>query len=327
MILARHLFLLAPILLASGGMETSDARSSHDSPDVLVELSGPDPAPLAAVAPVPASVAPARSSALTEMIVFGASRSDSGNAFFLTGGFLPAPPYWEGRFCNGPNWVDQLAVLLGLPVPGPSELGGTNYSAAGAGSGTGFSNSCFGSICTPNMGLQIEYFLDGAPVIDGDELFVLRGGGNDFGQFTGLHNATMAAYNMRVNIETLAQAGADKFAVINLGVDNWSPIKWNTSNNEWILRFNAMLEQHLQQLESELGLTIARVDYHSLHIEIIADPGAFGLTNMTEPAFTQGTVVPNPDEYFFWDLVHPTTAVHVYIANLAASSVSEALGL
>ena len=267
----------------------------------------------------------------TEMIVFGASRSDSGNAFALTGGFLPAPPYWQGRFSNGPNWVDQLAENLGLPVPGPFVLGGTNYAVAGAESGPGFSNTCVGNTCAPNIGLQIEFFLSGSPVIDGDELFVLQGGGNDFGQFIGLHNATITAYNMRTNIETLALAGADNFVVINLGPDHLSVHKFRTSNNAWILRFNAMLEQHLQQLETELGLTIVRVDWHALKSAMLADPADFGLTNLVDPACPQCggdlPIVPNPEEYYLWDNVHPTTAVHGFIASMAADAVATALGL
>lgn len=267
----------------------------------------------------------------TEMIVFGASSADPGNAFVLTGGFLPAEPYWEGRFSNGPNWVDQLGELLDLPAPGPFVLGGTSYAVAGAESGPGFSNACFGDTCAPNLGLQIEYFLSGSPVIDGDELFVLQGGGNDFGQFTGLHNATIAAYNMRTNVETLALAGADNFVVINMGPDHLSEHKFRTSNNVWILRFNAMLEAHLQQLETELGLTIVRVDWHALKSAILADPLDFGLTNLTDPACPECggdlPLEPNPEEYFLWDNLHPTTVVHGFIANMAADAVATALGL
>ncbi len=45
----------------------------------------------------------------------------------------------------------------------------------------------------PNIGLQIQYYLATLPVIDGDDLSVLQGGGNDFLQFTGLNNAVLTA--------------------------------------------------------------------------------------------------------------------------------------
>jgi hypothetical protein len=46
------------------------------------------------------------------IVIFGDSTSDTGNVFALTDKTYPIPPYyWKGRFCNGPNWVDQLEVL------------------------------------------------------------------------------------------------------------------------------------------------------------------------------------------------------------------------
>lgn len=258
----------------------------------------------------------------TELVVFGASSADAGNVYNVTGGILAAPPYWQGRFTNGPNWVDRLAGLLNVPVPGPSVLGGTNYAFGGAGTGSGFSNACFRGICAPNIGLQIEYYLATSPAISTDQLFVLQGGGNDFLNFTGLDNAMLTAYEMRVNIETLAAAGATNFAVTNLGLDNLSPTKWRQSNNVWIDVFNAALEAHLRDLETRLGLHIARVDFHWLKSAMIASPGDFGLTNVTDPAWVPGyPIVPNPEEYYYWDGAHPTTVVHAFLAELAYLSV------
>ena len=65
------------------------------------------------------------------VVVFGDSLSDTGNLFAATGGTNPIPPYFNGRFSNGPVWVETLAASLGLPV-NPSLLGGTNYAFAGA---------------------------------------------------------------------------------------------------------------------------------------------------------------------------------------------------
>jgi len=292
---------------------------------------------LSCLAPLALTAAPSAAPtpdgpALTNLVVFGASAADAGSASILTGGFLPGPLYWQGRWSNGPTWVDRLAGLLGVPVA-ESYLtpGGTNYAVAGAGTGAGDSNACFGGVCAPNIGLQIDTYLAGSPVVDGDELFVLQGGGNDFLKFTGLNNATMAAFRMRAHIETLIAAGAQNFAVINLGPDNRSPIEWRTSNNAWIDQFNARQEMFLQELESEHGVSIARVDLHALKSAMIADPGAFGLIDMTHPACPScfggsDPIVDDPDQYYYWDGAHPTTAVHAFIAEMAADAVAVALG-
>jgi|SRR5215469_9709362 len=40
------------------------------------------------------------------LVVFGDSLSDNGNSFALAG--FPGFPYFEGRYSNGPNWVDYF---------------------------------------------------------------------------------------------------------------------------------------------------------------------------------------------------------------------------
>lgn len=40
---------------------------------------------------------------------------------------FPAPPYFEGRFSNGPTYIERLASILNMPL--------VDYSAAGSTSG------------------------------------------------------------------------------------------------------------------------------------------------------------------------------------------------
>ncbi len=61
----------------------------------------------------------ARSQPFTEIVVFGDSDSDVGHGPPRFG--IPAsPPYFNGRFSNGPVWVERLAELLEVPNPRPS---------------------------------------------------------------------------------------------------------------------------------------------------------------------------------------------------------------
>ncbi len=65
------------------------------------------------------------------LYVFGDSYCDVGNIFAATSGAEPAAPYYQGRFSNGPIWLDHVAGFLGVPMKA-SLLGGTDYAFGGA---------------------------------------------------------------------------------------------------------------------------------------------------------------------------------------------------
>jgi outer membrane lipase/esterase len=83
-----------------------------------------------------------------QIVAFGDSLSDTGNDFILSGGTSPATPYFQERFSNGPIWLDQLAIKLGVAGPGPSLSGGTNYAYGGATAGSLFQG-------VPDLGQQV----------------------------------------------------------------------------------------------------------------------------------------------------------------------------
>ena len=64
----------------------------------------------------------------TAVISYGDSLSDNGNLYALTGQ-PPSPPYYMGRFSNGPVTVEQLAGSLGSPL--------LDFAYGGATTGTG----------------------------------------------------------------------------------------------------------------------------------------------------------------------------------------------
>jgi phospholipase/lecithinase/hemolysin len=48
--------------------------------------------------------------------------------------------------------------------------------------------------------------------------------------------------------------------------------------------------------------------------QIVANPRAYGFTNVTDPCFNGTTVCTNPDRYLYWDDIHPTTAADAILA-------------
>ena len=55
----------------------------------------------------------------------------TGQSHAATGGAEPAAPYYNGRFSNGPIWLDHVAGFPGVPLK-PYILGGTDYAFGGA---------------------------------------------------------------------------------------------------------------------------------------------------------------------------------------------------
>ena len=268
----------------------------------------------------------ARAEAISRIVVFGDSLSDSGNVYAATKGTIPAPPYFQGRFSNGPVWVERLAAKLGVPAPTPSETGGLDYAYVSAQTGAGLSSQG-----TPNMLTQAALYSLGHTPAPTD-LFVVWGGANDLFVTVGSNpppNASSWVANLSGLITGLAQKGARQFLVPNLAPLGQIPSLRQTSQQAEADRlsseFNTALSAELKTLRTGLGVTVYELDAHALFTQAIANPAAYGLTNVTDPAYdvVSGQVVPNPQEYMFWDTVHPTATVHAVLGDAAAAAVPE----
>lgn len=249
--------------------------------------------------------------AYTRMVAFGASHVDTGNVYALAH-MPPSPPYYAGRFSNGPVYVEYYAERLGLAAPTPSVLGGANYAFAGA--TTGLVENPFG---VPNVDDQIALFLS-ANAPTADELFLVTAGGNDYSSSGGTADPAVTAGALADLVETLANAGARHFVVPN------ELASVNAQQAAWAESFDLALRQEIAALRAvQPEVTIAVLDVRGIYEKVTADPAAYGFVNVTEPACADcgigatpdpTNVVPNPNQYFYWDTVHWTTAAHRIIA-------------
>ena len=287
------------------------------------------------------------------IVVFGTSLSDSGNAFALRGGtntppdylldplLIPSAPYARGghHFSNGATWVEQFARSLGLagsvrPAFGSDSLKATNYAVGAARAYDDGQNF--------NLSNQVQAFLaDHSGGVPSDALYVIEMGGNDIRDAivayrTGGPLAAQAILEKAIrsianHIQLLNQAGARHFLVWlppNLGLtpairrlDQMSPGAAQLATTLSQL-FNAGLGGALTQLSALPGISIARLDAFALLSDIVANPQSYGLTNAREacvmpadePFFCQA-----PDEYLFWDGIHPTRAAHTIVAQAVAT--------
>jgi phospholipase/lecithinase/hemolysin len=250
-----------------------------------------------------------------EIIIFGASMSDNGNAYIITDGAYGGPPNYLGRFSNGPVWVERLAEDLGFgtatetsPLPAPSEAGGTNYAVAGA--STGWMVSRLGAT---GMGKQVEYFFEDGRTLDGDELIVMQGGGNE-------SSAMLAANNVLQHIATLAAAGGKHFLVDNYHRISQAPgVVQDGWADTYVVQYGQHMAAGLDELEDEYDITVYRFDMLGLNDDMIANPGDYGLTNTTDAL--RASAGGDPDEYLWWDTHHFTAKVHKIFADAAASLI------
>jgi outer membrane lipase/esterase len=273
----------------------------------------------------------------TNLVVFGDSLSDNGNAFIGTSGATPSPPlYTTGRFTDGADtspagtpggvWHEVLSGLLGEPVATPFLAGGTNFAVGGA-------KILPGDPVIPSLAQQVALALSASGGhADPNALYVLWGGANDLYGAVETAGATpddVAATETAMNaslvndIGTLAAFGAKKFLLLNLPQLATTPRgaadPLNAALSAASTQFRTDLAVDAAVLTQTLGVRIAEVDIYGLYQSILANPAAFGYTNVTTPA--QGLAV-NPDQYLFWDVPsHPTTTGHRLIGLAADAAV------
>jgi outer membrane lipase/esterase len=286
--------------------------------------------------------APATAQQISQIVVFGDSLSDSGNAFALAGTVSTPPDYPLGapyaigghHFTNGATWVEQLARPLGLadsvrPAFQGSNAGATNFAVGGARAREDGFNV--------NLPTQVQAFLQqtggAAP---SDALYVVAIGGNDIvdalfagPNWEGVLDAAVAS--IAGSITALHAAGARTFLVWNAPDAGRTPAALMADVAPFAtflsLTFNVKLAVALGQLSLALpGIQIVPFDAFGLINGIVTNPSAYGMTNVTSPCLTPGDppfACLNPDEYLFWDVIHPTKAAHAIIAEAVAALLIE----
>ena len=267
------------------------------------------------------------------LVVFGDSLSDIGNVSQATPIFpfvpkTPGPYYWNGRFSNGPVYAESLATGLGLPdLARSTTAGGGDFAYGGAKtSGTSFPTS----IVVRDVDDQVGDFLAG-PAADPNALFVVFAGANDL--IDGQTNMSVPVNSLATSIGRLIADGARQFLVFNLPLLGYTP-RYN-GNQTTRDQYNTRSQQYNTALATMLGglhtsnpaVTVYQFDVAAMFNQALATPQAFGLTNVTNSAapglqpgatsYNTSLIVSNPNQYMFWDDLHPTAAVHAILAQRA----------
>jgi outer membrane lipase/esterase len=251
--------------------------------------------------------------------VFGDSYCDVGNILIATHGAEPAFPYYNGRFSNGPIWIEHVAGSLGLPMK-PALAGGTDYAFGGAWATEPQAIPGGGTI--PSVPQQVGLYLSQhGGKADPNALYILEGGGNDILDTTtgspdalGFKIATALAESELL----LRRAGAKHFVVPDLFDVGLLPAGAPNAvfDHAASVAANKYLDQLLGLEELLEGVYILRLDVFSLLNSVKTDPTHYGFTDITDPCLTT-VVCADPDHTLFWDTHHPTVFGHdLFATNL-----------
>lgn len=276
-------------------------------------------------------------SSYSDLVVFGDSLEDPGNAFVLTGDIatqpfqpIPASAYAIGghHFSNGRTWVEQLGRHIGLlRSTGPAFRNpavASNYAIGGS--------RARDVATSPTASQQVgAYLAYTGGTASADALYVVGFGGNDIRDaLSDPANAPTiigeAAAAVVGQLATLCQAGAEEFLIAN--VPNLGVTPAIQAAGEPAISFATYLSWTLNALvQSNVAGAVqpacpnARfrtLDLFALSSTVVAYPQGFGFVD-AQPCLVFGTtgqaVCNDPSGKFFWDAIHPTRAGHAILAE------------
>lgn len=289
-----------------------------------------------AFAAVALACAATPAAAYTSMTVFGDSLSDTGNIKIATGGAIPAAPYFNGRFSDGPVWIDHLATDLGLPLGAVAALaGGNNYAFGGARTGTSGS--------PPGLLAQIGGLWGPThAAADPNGLYLVVGGGNDMRDARGASStdasrqaaADAAASNIFTGVALLAARGATAVMISTLPDLGATPeaalLGLVPQSSDATQRYNTKVVGLEGALEASFPLLNVLVfDMAGIAAAIRDDAlnngGAlYGITNVLSPCgafpFSIGIAC---SVSAFSDALHPSARAHEIFGAAALAAVPE----
>ena len=296
---------------------------------------------LTSVMPMSALASPS----FSDLFSFGDSLSDVGNVFVATAVSQPQPasPYANGQYSNGPIWIQGLSAGLGLGVQVPSLLGGNGYAFGGATT----ANASTTSTEVPNLAQQVASFSrDHGGLAPSSALYTVWAGSNDIVNILAetadpacatnpsscVSDAALAEAN---DIRTLASLGARRFLIPFVPDLGATPLLIGAGAvaqqgaTALASVYNSTLQASLNDLMTGTpGVDLRYLDVFNILDAAIGDPAAFGLSNVTDPCYVGaetggGIVCATPNQYLFWDQVHPTAVAHAFIAQAALAEVPE----
>lgn len=275
---------------------------------------------------------------LKETVVFGDSLSDNGNIYEYMNHQLPlSPPYYEGRFTDGPVWVELLMEKY-YPGHGALHLEDMAYGGAGI--------AMPGEVDQFGLQNQIKKYLDDhQQQLKSDSLYVIWMGANNYFNLPDNQEAVVKAVInvIREQTELLINHGGRHFIFMNVPDLSKTPaaIEFEAIDelHYMSLLHNRLLKEMLNKLRQAYpDVQILDYDVTKIMNDCIDDPVGHGFVDAKTTCFEHldeghlprfkhnlmlnkldNLAIPrdgvNCDDYLFFDLYHPTAHAHRIMAD------------
>lgn len=292
-----------------------------------------------------AAATPASAQRVGRIVAFGDSYADDGNLWQLLG-IPPAAVYPNGRFSDQTNFVDTMALLLGVPVD--------NFAIGGAFTGNGNINGPG----IPGFVTEWQSFLAGGGpaafprvtgTFDADDLMVVSIGGNDaraYERSLGLNptaaqiqaliagapaQAAQRVTETMAGLNALAGAGLQNLTFLAGDVGRLPEVRGlpvAAVGSAHASAYNEGMKAALASLANQ-GMIVNWLDLNLIGDRVEANLAAFGLTSAG--ACPIACVTTNPEllsQYLFYvDQVHLTSAGFRIVGRYAVRQLEAPLTL
>ncbi len=284
-------------------------------------------------------------SPLHHIVIFGDSLSDNGNLYELMKHQLPqSPPYYEGRFSNGPVWIEHLAASY-FSNPDTHLL---NYAIGGS----GVSEEDEDDVLLTLKKQVNTYLLSHQDSADPDALYIIWIGANNYLGAPEDADQALNEVNTGISnsIEKLINKGAKHILLFNIPDLGKTPAATEFDATEMLHYFstqhNKMLYQSFNQFKSNYPeVEWFYFDLGTMFDDVVEHPANYGFSNvkdmcsdftmnqMNRKSLLKMVAAVHPkanndacDGYLFFDLVHPTAYAHRLIAE-EVRSMLDTLGV
>lgn len=273
---------------------------------------------------------------LNKIVVFGDSLSDNGNLYEYLQHQLPvSPPYFKGRFTNGPVWVELLTKLY-YPTTSKEHL--LDYAFGGA----GVMEDDDGDDGLFTLRREMDsYFLTHQDKADESSLYIVWIGANNYLAIPDDVEQTLKDVSVGIQhgLQRLIDRGAKHIMVVNVPDLGRTPAARDFDSVDVLTyiskQHNETLEKTVTNFQSQYPDTQwIYFDINVLLDEMMLNPGRYGFTNVTDTCYEEAVrdhssqsilkmvATANPlakkgacEGYMFFDPVHPSAPAHVVMAE------------